>query len=137
MQLCLWLQARVLINWLQARGLLKAFVRCPMQGCRAEMVMQVRSIINDGYHWKCPRRRCGKRKRIRSGSFFAKSNLPLGDILCIVYCWAIAISMSATSTFFSISHHTVTDWYNFIREECSAKLLRFHMQEKMLGNTFH
>ena len=126
-----------LINWLQARGLLKAVMRCPMQRCRADMTMQVRNNINDGYHWKCPRRRCGKRKSIRSGSFFANSKLPLGDILCTIYGWAIGISMSATSTFFSISHHTVIDWYNLIREECSAKLLRLPMEEKMLGTTIH
>ena len=113
-----------LINLLKVRGLLKPVIRYPMQRWRSDMVMQVRNNINDGYHWKYPRRRCGKRKSIRSGSCFANSKLPLGDIVCIIYAWAIVISMSATSTFFSISHHTVIDWYNLIREECSAKLLR-------------
>ena len=41
--------------------------------------------------------------------------------------------MSTTATVLGLSHPTVIDWYNFIREECTSKLLRIPAANKMLG----
>jgi len=123
----------VLIQWLQARGLLKDPMRCTARGCRGVMHLQVRAACQDGYHWVCSRTRCKNTKCLRIGSFFTKSHLSLGDITCLLYCWAVGMRMSTTSTTLGISKKTVIDFYNFIREECSAKLLRLPMEDKMLG----
>ena len=135
---CIILQRNlVLITWLQARGLLKDSMRCSERGCRTVMQLKERVACQDGYHWKCSRARCKRTKSLRTGSFFANSNLPLGDLISLIYCWSVGMAMSVTSTVLGLSHPTVTDWYNFLREECSAKLLRLAMEEKMLGGEGH
>ena len=53
--------------------------------------------------------------------------------MCLVYCWLVGMTMSMTSTTLGISKQTVINIYNFIREECSAKLLSLPMEEKILG----
>ena len=127
----------VLIQWLQARGLVKDTLRCAARGCRAVMQLKPRSDIQDRYHWKCSRARCKKTKTLRVVSFFAKSNLPLGDIVSTIYCWAVGMSMTTTATVLGLSNHTVIDWYNFPREECSAKLIRMPIADKKLGGVGH
>ena len=99
-------------------------MRCTERGCRGVMHLKVRAACQDGYHWVCTRTRCKKTRSLRIGSFFSKSHLSLGDITCLLYCWAVGMTMSTTSTKLNISKHTVVDFFNFIREECSAKLLR-------------
>jgi len=121
------------IQWLQARGLLKTSMRCSERRCRAIMQLRIRTDSIDGYHWKCQSARCKKTKSIRVGSFFCNSNLSLGDVLQIIYCWSVGMSMSTTSTILDISQTTIVDWYNLLREECSSKLLRLQQAEKMLG----
>ena len=76
------------IQWLQARGLLKTAMRCSERRCRADMQLRIRS-----YHWKCQSTGCRKTKTIKVGSFEANSNLSLGDLLLIIYCWSVGMSM--------------------------------------------
>jgi len=121
------------IQWLQAGGLLKTSMRCSVRRCRAIMQLRIRTDSVDGYHWKCQSARCRKTKSIRVGNFFSNSNLSLGDLLQIIYCWSVGMSMSTTSTILDISQPTIADWYNLLREECSSKLLRLPQAEKMLG----
>ncbi len=41
--------------------------------------------------------------------------------------------MSTTTIVVGLAEKTVVDWYNFLREECSSKLMRIPMQDKLIG----
>ena len=41
--------------------------------------------------------------------------------------------MSTTTIVIGLAEKTVVDWFNFLREECTAKLLRIPMQDKLIG----
>ena len=43
------------------------------------------------------------------------------------------MSMSTTTIVVGLAENTVVNWYNFLREECSSKLLRMPMQDKLIG----
>ena len=43
------------------------------------------------------------------------------------------MSMSTTTIVIGLAEKTVVDWFNFLREECTAKLLRMPMQDKLIG----
>ena len=94
------------------------------------MQLRIRTDSIDGYHWKCQSSRSRKAKSIRVGSFFSNSKLSLGDLLQIIYCWPLGMSVSTTSTILDVSQPTIVDWYNLLKEECSAKLLRLPQAEK-------
>ena len=41
--------------------------------------------------------------------------------------------MSTTTIVIGLAEKTVIDWFNFLREECTAKLIRMPMQDKLIG----
>ena len=41
--------------------------------------------------------------------------------------------MSTTAIVIGLAEKTVVDWFNFLREECTSKLLRIPMQDKLIG----
>ena len=92
--------------------------------------MVPRADSQDGVRWRC---RCGKTRSIRDGSFFEKSNLSLGKIVLLVYCWSVDTCMTATSVMVGVSESTVIDWFNMLRGECHSKLLQLPMDNRMLG----
>ena len=42
------------------------------------------------------------------------------------------MSMSTTTIVVGLAENTVVNWFTFLREECSAKLLRMPMQDKFI-----
>lgn len=121
-----------LIQWMQARNLLKPQMRCAARNCRRQMQLQARDG-QDGYRWRCSFARCRSSKTIRDGSFFAQSNLTLQQLIFVIYCWCVGMSMSTTTIVIGLAEKTVIDWFNFLREECSAKLVRMPWQDKLIG----
>ena len=59
----------------------------------------------------------------------------MGDIVSTIYYWAVG--MATTGTVLGLSNHMVIDWYTFLREECSAKLIRMPIADKKLGGMGH
>ena len=121
-----------LIQWMQARNLIKPQMRCAFRNCRRQMELQQRDG-HDGYRWRCPFARCRSSKSIRDGSFFVQSILTLQQIVSLIYCWCVGMSMSTTTIVIGLAEKTVVDWFNFLQEECTAKLLRITMQDKLIG----
>ena len=87
------------------------------------MHLQARGDSKDGYHWTCSWARCHKAKRVRTGSFFEKSNLGMDDVVSIIYCWSVGMCMSTAATVLGLCNLTIIDWYTSLQEECSALLL--------------
>ena len=84
--------------------------------------MVLRADSQDGFRWKC---RCGKTRMICDGSFFQFPNSPLEKIVLIMYFWAMDASVWTWSGVTVLSEHRVIDWYNVLREECSANFFDF------------
>ena len=112
-----------LIQWMQGRNLLKASRRCERRNCRRAMALTPRDGT-DGYRWRCPGRRCRSTKSVRCGSLFEKSRLSLKVLLALLYGWCIGMRLTTVCTALGLSEPTVVDWFNFLREECTYKLLQ-------------
>eukprot|EP00794_Sanderia_malayensis_P006331 gene6331-7057_t len=123
----------LLTEWLQQRGLLKQVCLCDRRNCRRRMALSPRDG-KDGYRWRCPARQCRSSKSIRHGSFFAKSKLPLKVFLALIYCWAVGMRLTTVTIVIGLSQPTVVDWYNYMREECTHKLLNMQFLFGSVGN---
>ena len=72
-------------------------------------------------YWKCPR--CNAKLSLLSNSFFAKAHLKITEIFHILYQWSSNINATTCSQAVGVSYMTVVQWYQFIREICSLKLI--------------
>ena len=77
----------------------------------------------DEYRWRCARKGCTGTRSVRDRSFVAKSHLPFKTLLVLIYNWCFGVPFSATMGMLKLTDRTVFDWYQFIRDECSWKLL--------------
>ena len=71
-----------------ANSLLDAQLSCPM--CFADMKLGPRPKLSDVFAWHCKKYVCGSMSyhSVRTGSFFAKTHVPLGKYLHVLYLWA-------------------------------------------------
>ena len=80
------------------------------------------------HYWKCPS--CNAKLSLLANSFFANSRLEISQILQIIYLWSTNTNATACSQSVGVSYKTVVQWYQFIREVCSQKLIE---EAKQLG----
>ncbi|KAK6990124.1 hypothetical protein BgiMline_013399 [Biomphalaria glabrata] len=110
------LEADVVLEWCARRRLVKNELRCENCNDHCSLVRYIQGA--DGYRWCC--NKCGTRKSVRHGSFFTGSHLSIKQIIIIIYCWACdmpQLQMSREAG--QIDKSIVTDWCNFLREECA------------------
>jgi transposase-like protein len=119
------------ITFLRSKGILRDIVECSSCGNCMQTVMD--KSRNDGCFFRCYP--CKKMLSIRTGSFFSRSKLTLGQLLIFVYFWTLKISTSAIAAMLGISEHSAVDWSNLIREVCTAKFL--NERNPSLGGTGH
>ena len=77
----------------------------------------------DGFRWRCPRRHCYGTRSIREGSFAARSHLPLAKLLLVIYHWCFSVRLTSCMGMLAIAEHTAVDWFQYMRDECSWKLM--------------
>ena len=87
------------------------------------MVLAKRECTDD-YRWRCPRKGCTSTKSVRDRSFPASSHLSLKTLLVLIYYWCFGVRMSTVAEMLMISNKTVIDWFQFMRDECSWKMLQ-------------
>jgi transposase-like protein len=103
------------LKWCAARRLIKNSVTCPH--CHVFCGLQTYNQHCDGFRWLC--NNCKKYSQsIRDSSFFAKSHLPIKDILFIMYWWSAQHSQASLMHETGFARQTVIDWYNFCRDIC-------------------
>ena len=75
------------LDYYFANSLLDPQLSCPT--CFADMKLVSRPKLSDGYAWHCKRYLCGSRSyhSVRTGSFFAKTHIPLQKYLHVLYLW--------------------------------------------------
>ena len=82
-----------------------------------------RSDVSDKYSWQCSNCKC--RLSIRNKScFFSKSRLPLQKWLLMLYLWERENLVSDAVEEAEISSRVAIDIYQWLREVCTAKLLK-------------
>eukprot|EP00794_Sanderia_malayensis_P000095 gene95-701_t len=107
---------------MHGHNLLKRQIRCPRRNCRRQMILSPHDGT-DGFRWRCNGRGCSGTKTVRVESFFAGSHLSLGVLLAFTYCWCVGKRLSTVMVVLLLAEHTVVEWFNYMLEECSHKLL--------------
>ena len=111
------------INWLKQHRLLRSEANCG--SCDSAMSWTKHAKCKDGYTWRCQTKGCVKYKyttTIRTGSFFANSNLSLQTWIHALYLWSERIGEKQASRQAGVSEKTMIDCYSFFREVCSRYL---------------
>ena len=110
-------------TFLRQNRLLKSEYRCCEENCH-----EVKSRSSDGTEFKC--NICGKRYSVRSNSFFFNVHMNLQNLLMLTYlfCMKIPVQLCVNLLIGEVSHVSVKQWYNFLREVMSTHLLRNPIQ---------
>jgi len=77
----------------------------------------------DSYRWTCPQKGCAGTRLVRDRSFAASSHLSFKSLLVFIYCWCFGVPLTTTLGMLPLAEHTVADWYQFLRNECSWNIL--------------
>ena len=118
---------------LRSKGILKSSMRCPGKGSAAcgrsmkETKRKTRCTI-----WRCTKRSCGKELSLRTGCSFLsfktrsvchKSNLPLTEVLEIVWLWLFTkATMRDAAQASGHNYHTIVRWWEMCRLVCTGIL---------------
>ena len=121
-------------QWMRGNGLLANTKLCLCGGMMTE-AFYGRNVLDGGRIWRCPTAGCRRTKGIRHGSLFAGSHLPLRKLLDLVYWWTIDTPVHTVELQTQVDHKTVTDWFSFLRDVCSAELLANPVRIGGVGHT--
>lgn len=106
---------QTIVENLRCRQLLKSSFLCDSCG---ETMKERPEKGTDGLIFRCDKRSCGKKKSIRSESFFEKSKLSLFDAMLFLHLWSKSYTEKIILDDFNYSKVTVVDWFRFCRELC-------------------
>ena len=114
---------RAVRNYYFANSLLDPQLLCPT--CFADMKLVPRPKLSDGYAWHCKQYLCGSRSyhSVRTGSFFAKTHVPLHKYLHLLYLWAQNSPVQVAADTLGVSRQCVQQHFLFLREVCSTHLM--------------
>ena len=129
----LMLDKQVLIEWLMSEGLIRKSQLCPQWN--NEMKIVTCNDRSDGLKWECRVQSSAKRHRtelsIRTGSWFAQSNMTLEEILKFTYWWCQDLEQSQITRELRLARGTGVDWDSLCREVCEITM--FDSSEKIGG----
>ena len=111
------------VRELKTMGLLARSLDC--LECRNPMNWTKYAKSKDGFGWKCQNPACEKYKyyvSIRTGSFFAQSNIPLTKWLHLIYLWSIETPNKQTRLHTEISEPSIVNAFACLREICDRWL---------------
>lgn len=130
------------VRFLQSAGVITSSRQCPgplVKGvrfghCNKPMLLKDVNDRKDKLSWRC--RKVHKvvdglktytvkdvKVTIRQDSWIQHSNLSLEDIIKLIYVWANDYTNAQISHELNLSEKTVTEWSQFFRESCLAKML--------------
>ena len=107
------------INFMREKKLLAKNHSCCDQVCS-----QVKSKLSDGFEFHC--KKCDRRYSISIRSFFFNVHMLLQNLLLMTYLFALKIPVKVCIDLMvgEVSHVSIKQWYNFLREVCSQHLFR-------------
>ena len=107
------------INFMREKKLLAKNHSCCDQVCS-----QVKSKSSDGFEFHC--KKCDHRYSISIRSFFFNVHMLLQNLLLMTYLFALKVPVKVCIDLMvgEVSHVSIKQWYNFLREGCSQHLFR-------------
>ena len=108
------------VKYFQDKHLLRKAVQCQPCGRDYSLIKKKDSV--SGFEIRCSGWR--KKESLSKNSFFDGSHLPLPKIFGLVYFWTAKTSSLQATYHTSVSNTTTIQWYQYLRDICSWKLLR-------------
>ncbi|VDN58144.1 unnamed protein product [Dracunculus medinensis] len=103
---------REAVEFLQNHGILPTTMTC-RNGHVAKL------HFNKHIYWRCSKRTCQRKMRIRSGNWLEGSRIPISTILRFMRCWCEDLtSIEWCQRELKLSKDTTVDWNNRMREVC-------------------
>src|SRR6218665_849741 len=112
------------IDYLQRQNILHVDVKCGP--CEQKCTLIKQSAKLSGYLWRC--KKCKKKQSVLKDSFLENAGISPAKFVYIVFYWATRIPLQATMQHIAISTHTGVDYFRFLRDICSWKLLSTTIQ---------
>lgn len=110
------------IEFLRDKRILRRDIpKCPLSNCEREM-RAVRCGNGDTLLWRCPKHK-GRKISLKDGSFLEKSKISYKDFILLTYLWACETQLKTCITMMDISEPCIIQWFNYLREVCSARLI--------------
>lgn len=106
------------VAFLQQRGIVHQQLNC------ANGHAMTLSLSEKEDRWRCRRKNCNKQIQLKSGTWLQGSHLTYREIILFIYCWSHEMTtIDFCKRELNISHPTVVDYNNFLREVCASTLL--------------
>ena len=117
------------VTFLRTHGLLRK-----EQLCCGQASSQVKAKTSDGYEFRC--KVCRKTYGARLGSIFQNSKLRINVLLCALYFFAMKVPICTLNLMCAeaVSRQSLCQWYSFLREICSHKLLDMNIRLGGIGH---
>ncbi|XP_031341606.1 uncharacterized protein LOC116169602 [Photinus pyralis] len=126
---------REVVENLQNLGFFKKSKRCLVRTCRRQMRLCPKAGMYCGYAFRCSKCKRGYLS-ITDGTFFEGLRLDVRDIFKIIFLWSCYVSVDSASRDLGLRRGTVMQYYTFIRDTCSWKLLN-EIRSRQLGGVGH
>src|SRR6218665_148501 len=75
-----------------------------------------------GYFWRCPK--CRKKQSVTKDSFLEGAKISPAKLVFLVFYWSSKIAVTTAKEHLDMSSATGVDYYQFMRDICSKKLVR-------------
>ncbi|KAE9121982.1 hypothetical protein PF010_g6903 [Phytophthora fragariae] len=115
--------------WCRRVGLLANRMACPK--CANAMRLTGSGNME---RWRCGRPSCRVKRSARANSFFSGSRAKLRQLVKILWFWATQTPAGSATEFTAASPTTITQWYTYARDVCSAEMLRCDMEVGGVGH---
>lgn len=117
------------IEYLQGQSIVHADVQCIP--CQHPCRLQKDSAKLSWYVWRCYK--CKKKQSVLKDSFLEGSKISPAKFVYLVFYWATTTPLQTTMHHLDIATNTGVDYYQFLRDICSWKLLQTPAQLGGLG----
>lgn len=107
------------LEYLQDKNILHKDVECIP--CQRQYSLIKESAKLSGYVWRCPG--CRIKQSVLKDSFIEGSKISPTKFMYLVYYWSTETPLQTTMQHLDISSHTGVDYYQYLRDVCSWKLL--------------
>lgn len=111
------------ISFLRSRGLLPKTLLC--YNYRIPMRIEKTKQLHDGQRFRCSKTKCRRTASIRTGSFFADSNIDPPNLVRLLYYSAKNNLQRQLAYESSASERARVEWCENIRSICSTDLIQF------------
>lgn len=108
------------VDFLQRQNIIHTEVQCTP--CEQTYSLIKESAKLSGFVWRCPT--CRRKQSVLKDSFLEGSKISPTTFLYVVFYWATEASIRITLEHLGIANNTGVDYYKFLRDICTWKLLQ-------------